>query len=179
MFYPNPFFEVTQGALGLSWYFKNPLSALATLILKFVSAFDFDYILPYIYNLKPWYRWVSGFFSLSIFYFGLWGVISYTFSKTKETFFFGPRLFPLVCLASWASVALLSMYELRFGLPMLVLFFLFSAERILHMQEMNRATLYRSLVVYICVISLFLFLAEYAATQNILLNEALHTAFMK
>jgi hypothetical protein len=118
MHYLNPFFhEATQGVLGLGWYFRNPLDALTTLTLKFVGAFDFDYIVPFIHNLRPWYRWVTGFFSLSILYFGLWGVLSYTFTKTREALFFGPRLFPLLCLVGWGSI-LASMYELRFGLPM-------------------------------------------------------------
>lgn len=116
--YANPLYSAGQ---GLSWYWTHPIKAAATLLLKFTSAFDQDYLFPYIYDLRPWYRWFTGVISLSVFTLGILGLACHALVPSRFPIKIGPRYFPLSCLIAWGAVTLSSAIELRFSLPMYAL----------------------------------------------------------
>jgi hypothetical protein len=132
MNYVNPFLEnESEAEEAMLWYQHHPLAGAAIIGIKFVGAFDFDYLTPYIYDVRPFYRWPSAFVSLSIFFFGLWGLFRYTFFRGSHIQrFFGERFFPAVCLLLWGAVTLVSALELRFTLPILTLFIVLGIERV-------------------------------------------------
>lgn len=116
--YSNPFYT---GGSGITWYFENPLRAMAGITMKIVGAFDYDYLFPYIYDAKPWYRWVSGSISLGIFTLGLAGIVVHAIRPDSCAVRIGPRYFPLLCVTAWAGLTVVSAVELRFALPMYAL----------------------------------------------------------
>lgn len=168
MFYRNPFYESGN---GLQWYFDNPLLAVYTLTLKLIGAFDFDYIFPYIYDKQPWYRWITGFVSESIFFLGCWGMLLHAFKPSELYIKIGPRFFPLFCFMAWASVSLASAIELRFTLPILAVLLPLSVERLFFLGRvafLNDSKL-KPFFVVACVIVL-VFSTRYIRAQNVLLG---------
>ena len=66
MFYTSGSLIKTHGELlNIWWYFNNPIDAVKLLAYKFVGAFDFDYIVPYIYKHHG-NKWLYSFFSFTI-----------------------------------------------------------------------------------------------------------------
>ena len=105
------------------WYVENPLSAIRLLSFKFISAFDFDFLLPYPDSL-PERLWLASAFSLSFLYLGLCGTFLHLCSNSLTAL--GSRFSPLLIVLAWAAVTIPSAIELRFVLPMLAYFMVVS-----------------------------------------------------
>lgn len=178
LYYKNPFYTKdtsTKHPDPIDWYTHNPIESLQTLGTKFVGAFDFDYLFVYIYNLNPPYRWYSAFISLSFMYFGMWGIFSYLIAfKTEDDhnimqkFTFGSRIFPFVCLLTWAAVIIPSAIELRFSLPLLSVFIVFTLERIFYLSNLSVAKKIFHTIVYAICMSEFLLIADFISRTKVL-----------
>ena len=166
MFYRNPFYESGQ---GLGWYFQNPFSAVGTMLIKLVGAFDYDYLFPYIYDKKPWYGWLSGMASIIIFFLGMWGVVVHAFRSDQTILRIGPKLFPLISFLTWSGVSLASAVELRFTLPMYALLLPLTVERMffLYRQRQSSGVLIKTWPV-LAMFLLLICIAAYVRKQNIL-----------
>ena len=103
----------------LMWYLHHPLSGSTLLTYKLISAFDFDFILPYPHSL-PEHAWLASTFSLTILYLGLCGVCTHLLTNALPVL--GFRYTPLLIVTAWASISLSSATELRFTLPLLTYF---------------------------------------------------------
>ena len=128
MFYPNPFApaDALRGDEGVGWYLEHPLRGAATLATKFVGAFDFDYVQPYVWEREPPLQWVWRGASLLWLLLGLRGAWLVAVRGVEAGRFGGRWPVPLV-IAAWCAVTLPSAIELRFSLPMLSLFALLGA----------------------------------------------------
>lgn len=168
MFYQNPFYH---SGSGFQWYLDHPILGLATLALKLVGAFDFDYLFPYIYDKSPWYRWFTGLASILIFLTGCWGMALHVLQPNSIKLKMGPKIFPLLCFFSWASVSLASAIELRFSLPMFSILLPFSVERLLLLNKdaSSKIVWMRVFILSVCLITL-LVAARYIRAHNILLK---------
>lgn len=123
-FYPTDAFVNTANSnLGLKWYFLNIVDAVKLLFVKFIAAFDWDYLMPYPRTV-PQYKWFYSLISFSILYWGLCGCFFHLL-KNKLTVL-GTRYMPFIILLSWSAVTLASAIELRFVLPMLTYFLIVS-----------------------------------------------------
>ncbi len=125
-YYPSSeLIRVIPGESGLSvmWYFNNIIDGLKLVLVKFVGAFDFDFLVPY-----PYFRvtdfWVPSVISFAIMFFGICGVIYHAF--TNNITVLGNRLLPGVIFVSWGAITLISALELRFTLPILTYFMIVS-----------------------------------------------------
>ena len=129
--YSSPFYKPEIHEADLLWYFKHFASSFKHVFCKLISAFDFDFVLVYVgeqkYTLNSVLSWVTGFFSLSIFNTGIYGAISYAFCSPK---FFGHRFFPLILFCVWSLFTLPTAIELRFVIPMLLVFGIMSIYQI-------------------------------------------------
>jgi hypothetical protein len=164
MFYINPFLKSEASSL---WYLRHPLSGSATIAAKFIGAFDFDYLLPYIYDIRPFYRWPSAFISLSILFFGLWGLLHYAFNRDAcVQRIFGERFLPAFCLLAWGAVTLLSALELRFTLPILALLMVFCIERLIFIAALRGKKLAMAAGAYLLAISFLLIVADFISRTN-------------
>lgn len=130
LFYPNPFYDaaldVSATAQPMRWYVAQPVAAAATLTAKTVGAFDFDFIEPYVYDPNPPMQIVARWLSLSLLFFGVCGSLAQAGGLLGSSTSLGPRWLPVLLLAGWGSVTLLSVVELRFTLPIVCLFLLLS-----------------------------------------------------
>ena len=130
LFYPNPFYERTEDPSSpddpLDWYLAEPLPALATIATKFVNAFDFDFVEPYIHDPKPRFQLGWRLLSLLLMFIGCCGVAAKALGVLGPQVALGPRFFPALLLLGWGAVTMVTVTELRFSLPMLTLFVLTS-----------------------------------------------------
>lgn len=120
MFYANPMAGTLQGDEGVGWYLRHPLRGAGTLAVKFVGAFDFDYVQPYVWDRHPPLQWLGRGLSLALLLAGLRGLWLVAARGRDADRFGGRALAPLV-LAAWCAVTLPTAIELRFSLPMLSL----------------------------------------------------------
>jgi hypothetical protein len=121
--YTNP--AAHSSSETISWYFTNPLAGVKTIFLHIFSAFDFDYLFPYIHNYTPKYRFGLFLFSHFVLFWSLMGYVlvinsvrcnSVTNSKARSI----QRLLLALytCLVvGWVAVYALSAVENRFALP--------------------------------------------------------------
>lgn len=165
MFYTNPLYGTGQ---GLEWYFQNPVSAVGTMFIKLVGAFDYDYIFPYIYDRKPWYSWLTGISSIMVFLLGMWGLLVHAFRTDESVFRIGPRFFPLISFLTWSGVSLVSAIELRFTLPMYTLLLPFTVERIFFLSRHRQSGGLLIKIGLSAILLLFICIASYVRRQNIL-----------
>lgn len=166
MFYRNPFYVTGQ---GLEWYFQNPVSALGTLLIKLVGAFDYDYLFPYIYNIRPWYSWLTGTTSIVILLLGIWGLLMHAFRADQSAIRIGPKFFPFISLIAWSGVTLPSAIELRFTLPMYTLLLPFTVERIFFLYRQRQSSVFFIKIWSIlAIIFLLICIAAYVRRQNII-----------
>jgi hypothetical protein len=107
----------------LLWYVYYPLSAIHLLTFKLISAFDFDFLLPYPRRI-PTRPWLVSAFSLPVLFLGMCGVLLH--ARTKVLSVLGFRFTPLIIVAAWASVSVTSATELRFVLPLISYFLVVS-----------------------------------------------------
>ncbi|MDY0212988.1 MAG: hypothetical protein RBR06_08280 [Desulfuromonadaceae bacterium] len=165
MFYLNPFYVSGQ---GFDWYLQNPVRVAGTVVVKLVGAFDFDYLFPYIYEHKPWYRWFTGMTSIAIFLLGAWGGLVHAFCTGRSGLKVGPRYFPLICFLTWSGVTLASAIELRFTLPMYAFLLPFTVERVsfLHRQWQSGVSVIRAWPIIAGYI-LLIYIANFVRMQNV------------
>ncbi|QIR75451.1 hypothetical protein FA592_04120 [Sulfurospirillum diekertiae] len=124
LLYTNPLFKPSD-ILGLEWYWINPIAGLKTIGLHIFSAFDYNYLFPYIYNINPKYSIFLFFYSQVILYFGVIGYGSSLKYCNSENAIreFNVMLFimiPLVVLGSLSVIAI-SAVENRFSLPIITI----------------------------------------------------------
>jgi hypothetical protein len=131
LFYRNPFYVEASGRHGIEWYFQQPLRGSATVALRMFAGFDFDYLFPYIYDLRPGYRPALLLFSQFIVFFGFGGMVLLMSPKLARRALGEPAaehfrwktpitasqvFIPL--LVAWAAIHGVSAIENRFALPM-------------------------------------------------------------
>jgi hypothetical protein len=146
-FYPaNKLIEVplNRADLNISWYFSNIVEALKLVIVKFVGAFDFDYLVPYPYHKNP-NAWLSSIISFAFMFFGVCGVIYHAITNNITSL--GHRFLPCIIFVSWGSVTLISAIELRFTLPILTYFMIVSVLFIFELKLMHRR---RAIIFSVC-----------------------------
>jgi hypothetical protein len=135
-YYPsNSLINITPGESGFTamWYFNNALDSTKLVLVKFIGAFDFDYLVPYPY-FKSSDFWIPSILSFMFMFFGLCGVIYH--ALTGKITALGHRFLPIIILASWGAVTLISALELRFTLPVLCYFMIVS---VLYIYELNNS----------------------------------------
>ena len=132
LYYKNPMFSDTTGRHGIKWYAYEPMRGTATLALRMFGGFDFDYLFPYIYDLKPGYRPVLFVISQFIVFFGLGGAVLLAYptlarrvlgeAGAQHFYWNAPitagQVFVPV-FAAWAVIYGVSAIENRFALPMI------------------------------------------------------------
>ncbi|MDH3314516.1 MAG: hypothetical protein OER43_01930 [Gammaproteobacteria bacterium] len=138
IFYKNPLFheigEGIKGRMGVEWYFREPLRGAATIALHLFGGFDFDYLFPYIYDLRPDYRPALFLFSQLIVFFGFGGIVLLTFPRVAQQILgesvaahfrweapitAGQVFVPV--LVAWTAIYGLSSMENRFALPIVTM----------------------------------------------------------
>jgi hypothetical protein len=132
IFYRNPMFPDTKVRHGIEWYFHEPMRGVGTVVLRMFGGFDFDYLFPYIYDLRPNYRPALFLLSQFIVFFGLGGIVLLAFPKLarrvlgeasahrlcwKAPITAGQVFIPV--FVAWAAIYALSAIENRFALPMI------------------------------------------------------------
>ena len=134
LFYRNPLFVEAEGRQGIDWYFRAPLRGSMTLVLRMFAGFDFDYLFPYIYDLRPGYRPVLFLLSQFIVFFGIGAIILLMYptlarrilgtSAAEHFYWTGPipagQVF-ITALLGWAAIHAVSAIENRFTLPMVTM----------------------------------------------------------
>jgi hypothetical protein len=127
MEYRNPWFDGVQR--GLAWYLSNPMDGLKTIFLHVFSAFDFDYLYCYVYDLAPIYRPLLFLLSHCLVfggaagYFGLANKLRSektrnTSPEVKRALAVVVLLYPTL-LAGWLAIHALAAIESRFALPIM------------------------------------------------------------
>lgn len=121
--YANP--ALHGSSETIVWYFNNPFAGLKTILLHIFSAFDFDYLFPYIYNYNPSYRFFIFSFSHLVLFWSVVGYVLaiYSMDHSPETNSQAKSIQKLLlilytCLVfGWVTVHALSAVENRFALP--------------------------------------------------------------
>lgn len=97
-FYPSsPIVNSSDSIIGISWYFQNPFEGMKLLFIKFFSAFDWDYLMPYPREI-PCFKWFPSLLSFSILYCGLVGIFIHGFSEKLSVL--GSRYIPFLIFIS-------------------------------------------------------------------------------
>lgn len=176
MFYKNP---LSQGHFresdGIDWYWHHPLRGAATIGLKSIAAFDFDFLQPYIWNRNPPFKWLVRLISLATLILGMRGLLMHAHRREDVLLQLGSGAQNLLIFVGWAGVTLLAAVELRFTLPMLSLLLpccvagLLDRSGNLHLPLRQGIALGFALVISIIV-------SSYVADQNTLLDQSSHTS---
>ncbi|MDF3054215.1 MAG: hypothetical protein K0Q74_122 [Gammaproteobacteria bacterium] len=166
-FYPSsPIIDTSRTSGIIQWYLSHPISILKLIILKFIGAFDWDYLLPYPKFIpNAFFKIAPSIISFSILWWGLVGTAIHTFSHRLPAL--GMRFIPLISLISWSGVTLLSALELRFTLPLLSYFIVISVVTIYHLVGIENQKPLKY-----CVIGQILFLIIALLLSNIIRGQA-------
>ncbi len=134
LFYRNPLFPESKARHGIEWYVHEPLRGAATLALRMFGGFDFDYLFPYIYDLRPSYRPLLFVISQLIVFFGLGGVVMLAWPALAQRVLgalaadrfcwkapIGAGQVFIPVFVAWAAIYGVSAIENRFALPMITL----------------------------------------------------------
>lgn len=117
-YYPSTaLIDNSQSDLGLIWYLYNFFDGIKLLFVKFIGAFDFDYLVPYVYS-KPYVPYLPSIMAFAF----LWIGLLFTVCNLMSNRLGNLRFIPLIILVSWGAVSLSSALELRFTLPILLYF---------------------------------------------------------
>lgn len=133
-YYPSSeFISAVPGETGFTimWYFSNFVEGIKLVFVKFVGAFDFDYLVPYPYFVIKDF-WIPSAFSFAVMFFGVCGVVYH--ALTNNVAVLGNRFLPGIIFVSWGAITLISALELRFTLPILTYFMIVS---VLYIHELN------------------------------------------
>lgn len=171
MFYPSSsLVNNIDSSLGMKFYLYYPLIGVKLLLLKLVGAFDFDLLFPYTHNFPGFItRFITSFPSLSLLYFGM---VSCFYFLIKKIDLFINRFFPIVCFFVWCAFTLPTAIELRFTLPMLIVFLISSCIMFYNLYEKKDIGFFIKMMVgYIFVFpllySIALFIREQAPCYKI------------
>lgn len=168
MFYANPLAGNLRGDEGLAWYFEHPIRGAATLAVKFVGAFDFDFLQPYVWDRDPPLQWPWRITSLLLLLLGLRGTWLVAV-RGREAQRFGGRWVAPVVLAAWCIVTLPTAIELRFSLPMLSLFVLLATVAVDDARRLSpRGRIVMSGLALACL-AIVVAIARFVSAQNVLL----------
>ena len=169
MFYTSGSLIKTHGELlNIWWYFNNPIDAVKLLAYKFVGAFDFDYIVPYIYKHHG-NKWLYSFFSFTILWGGVFGVFAHLF--TNKLVILGSRFMPFIIFIGWCSISLISALELRFTLPIISYFIIVSCVVLNHIiVEKNKSFLLYMVFGWIISMAIFYQMASFVRLQSVVLG---------
>ncbi|QDT43052.1 hypothetical protein Pan241w_31490 [Gimesia alba] len=169
IWYPNPFMtDNAASELGYRWYFYHPVKAFLTVLFKFIAAFDFEYLFCYVADLRPPYRWLTTLTSQTIFIIGLWRAITYC---TKKDSFIGNYTMPLVCLFFWGLFTMPTALELRFSLPMQIIFLILTVQYLMEYRNYARRNKIKMVGIYLVSMLIIVPIAYYVSTLNVLLNQ--------
>lgn len=151
--------------LGISWYFYYPIDAVKLLFLKFIGAFDFDYLLVYPHH-KEKIKWLPSFFSFSILWLGLLSVCVHC--VTNRLSVLGSRCMPGVIFLGWCSITLLSALELRFTLPLLSYFIISGLALVYHVTLTKSKKLMLIIVIgWIFLLPIFYSISMFVRMQSL------------
>lgn len=120
-----------ESGFTVMWYFNNLFDGMKLVFVKFVGAFDFDYLVPYPYFVIKDF-WIPTAFSFAIMFFGVCGLVYH--ALTNNVTVLGNRFFPGIIFVSWGAINLVSALELRFTLPILTYFMIVS---VLYIHELK------------------------------------------
>lgn len=120
-----------ESGFTVMWYFSNIFDGIKLVLVKFVGAFDFDYLVPYPYFVTKDF-WLPSLFSFGIMFFGICGVVYH--ALTNNITVLGHRFLPGIIFVSWGAITLISALELRFTLPILTFFMIVS---VLYIHELS------------------------------------------
>jgi len=124
-YYPaNAFVDVSASQSGLIWYANNPIDGLRLVLVKFIGAFDYDFLSPYP-TVKPYFMWLPSILSFTVLWVGLSGIFVHLLVKRLPML--GFRFLPFLILICWGAVNLVSALELRFTLPIVCYFLVVTA----------------------------------------------------
>lgn len=169
MFYANPLAAGTvRDGDGVGWYLRHPLRGAGTLAVKFIGAFDFDAVQPYVWDRDPPLQWAWRGLSLALLLAGLRGMWLHAGGGGATMAFGGRRLPPLV-LAGWCAVTLPTALELRFTLPMLSLLLPLAFVAIGDLHRRTWRDRRRLAVAALAVFAGLVAVARFVAAQNVLL----------
>lgn len=168
-YYENPVFEESmKNANSILWYLNYPLQGILTLFLKLVELFDFNYIFPYSpYITQPFYSVFTRLASLMIFVSGILGIFAYTFETNKrDVHALWPPCFLWSCLLSWCAVNMFYLAELRYILPMIVVFVVFAFHFFFSMDSLKTQLKWAAIVV---ILTLLLYLVSEHLTKEMII----------
>lgn len=120
-----------ESGFTVMWYFNNLFDGMKLVFVKFIGAFDFDYLVPYPYFVIKDF-WIPTVFSFAIMFFGVCGLVYH--ALTNNVTVLGNRFFPGIIFVSWGAINLVSALELRFTLPILTYFMIVS---VLYIHELK------------------------------------------
>lgn len=156
--------NLLSGEHSLSWYFDGPIDSLKLLIFKLIGAFDFDYLIPYPRHL-PFFKWLPSFFSFTVLWAGIFGVLFHLF--TKNLVMLGSRFLPVIIFVSWSLVSLLPAVELRFTLPLISYFIIVGCATVnFAIVQSNRKLLWLMIAGWIIFMPVFFWMANFIRLQN-------------
>jgi len=146
------------------WYFNNIIDGIKLVFVKFVGAFDFDYLVPYPYFVTKDF-WLPSVFSFGFMFFGVCGVIYH--AGTNNIAVLGNRFLPAIILVSWGAINLISALELRFTLPILIYFMIVA---VLYVHELSirnqKKIIVFSVIGFLCVLPFLIKVALFVRAQS-------------
>lgn len=155
---------INKTELNIGWYLFNPVDGIKLLTVKFIGAFDFDYLVPYPYQKNSNF-WIPSFISFFIMFFGTCGVIYHAI--TNSIISLGYRFLPAIIFCSWGSVTLVSALELRFTLPILIYFIIISVLFIYELNTKGRKNTILILVfIFFVLLPFFIRIASFVRDQS-------------
>ena len=153
-----------ESGFTVMWYFNNIVEGIKLVFVKFVGAFDFDYLVPYPYFVIQDF-WIPSVFSFGFMFFGVCGVIYHAW--TNNVVVLGNRFLPAIILVSWGAITLISALELRFTLPILLYFMIVAVLYIHELSVRNqKKIIVFSVVGFLLVLPLLIKIALFVRAQS-------------
>lgn len=166
-YYPSSeLISAVPGETGFTimWYFSNFVEGIKLVFVKFIGAFDFDYLVPYPYFVIKDF-WIPSVFSFAVMFFGVGGVVYH--ALTNNVAVLGNRFLPGIIFVSWGAITLISALELRFTLPILTYFMIVS---VLYIHELNvrnqRKTIAYSVIGFLITLPFLIKIALFVRDQS-------------
>ncbi len=166
--YHNPFFCCLDAARHpIFWYAQHPLRGLGTLSLHIFGFLDQDFLFPFIYDVKPWYRLPVFLVNHLIIVLGIMGLVALYRRAAADNDPVLKRVFWLLMVFIALSVGIhaLTAVEVRFGLPILCVLGFFTPLGTLSLKTMRKPAW------FFCGVLLYLFaawsLSQYMSTLRV------------
>jgi len=161
--YMNPWYHGDVD-VSVKWYLLHPVAGIATVAMHIFGVLDFDYLFVYIYDTNPWYRWPLFFFSQTVNFFGIVGIVRcaraaiyHDHSREHDA----ARLMMSLLSAffvTWIAICSISAVENRFALPMVAVLLPCAISSVRWLVDRKRS------VVVLAVFSAYLVVAAYASS---------------